>query len=91
MQDTKHISSPVASDLVLAFMMVLHWMTLLSTAVSLSFVNSAVVAPSPFLQDDKGKLTDDINPAYDTWIQQDQLVLSWINGSLSSMVLANYF
>ncbi|CAL9017956.1 unnamed protein product, partial [Prunus brigantina] len=54
----------------------------------LSFVNGASVSPSPFLKDDKGKLTDAINPAYDTWIQQDQLVLSWINGSLSSTVLA---
>ncbi|BFG33142.1 hypothetical protein CerSpe_194160 [Prunus speciosa] len=54
----------------------------------MSFVNGATVAPSPFLTDDKGKLTDAINPAYDTWIQQDQLVLSWINGSLSSTVLA---
>ncbi|KAI5345121.1 hypothetical protein L3X38_012998 [Prunus dulcis] len=61
---------------------------LLKSFKLMSFVNSAVVAPSPFLQDDKGKLTDDINPAYDTWIQQDQLVLSWINGSLSSTVLA---
>ncbi|BBH01204.1 transposable element gene [Prunus dulcis] len=61
---------------------------LLKSRNLMSFVNSVVVAPSPFLQDDKGKLTDDINPAYDTWIQQDQLVLSWINGSLSSTVLA---
>ncbi|BBH02147.1 hypothetical protein Prudu_012630 [Prunus dulcis] len=60
---------------------------LLKSRNLMSFINSAVVAPSPFLQDDKGKLTDDINPAYDTWIQQDQLVLSWINGSLSSTVL----
>ncbi|CAL2242161.1 unnamed protein product [Prunus armeniaca] len=52
---------------------------------------SSTVPPSLlllFLKDDKGKLTDAINPAYDTWIQQDQLVLSWINGSLSSTVLA---
>ncbi|XP_008238972.1 PREDICTED: uncharacterized protein LOC103337585 [Prunus mume] len=61
---------------------------LLKSRNLLSFVNGASVAPSPFLQDDKGKLTDAINPAYDTWIQQDQLVLSWINGSLRSTVLA---
>ncbi|ONH90937.1 hypothetical protein PRUPE_8G084200 [Prunus persica] len=52
-----------------------------------SRVAGTTVAPPPFLEDDKGKLTDAINPTYDTWIQQDQLVLSWINGSLSSTVL----
>ncbi|BFG24030.1 hypothetical protein CerSpe_103040 [Prunus speciosa] len=54
----------------------------------MSFVKDDAIAPLPFLTDDKGKLTDFVNPAYDTWIQQEQMVLSWINSSLSSVVLA---
>ncbi|CAL2227205.1 unnamed protein product [Prunus armeniaca] len=29
-----------------------------------------------------------VNPAYTTWIQRDQLILSWINNSLSKSVLS---
>ena len=29
-----------------------------------------------------------VNPAYTTWIQQDQMILSWINGSLTASVLS---
>ncbi|CAL2240051.1 unnamed protein product [Prunus armeniaca] len=28
-----------------------------------------------------------VNPAYTTWVQQDQLILSWINSSLTPSVL----
>ncbi|KAB2617577.1 hypothetical protein D8674_013446 [Pyrus ussuriensis x Pyrus communis] len=29
-----------------------------------------------------------VNPAYTTWVQQDQMILSWINGSLNASVLS---
>ncbi|CAL2244740.1 unnamed protein product [Prunus armeniaca] len=54
----------------------------------MSFVKDDAIAPHPFLTNDKGKLTDFFNPAYDTWIQQEQLVLSWINSCLNSTLLA---
>ncbi|CAL8130613.1 unnamed protein product [Prunus armeniaca] len=40
----------------------------------MSFVKDDAIAPLTFPTDDKGKLTNVVNPAYDTWIQQEQLV-----------------
>ncbi|CAL9007629.1 unnamed protein product, partial [Prunus brigantina] len=54
----------------------------------ISFVDGTSICPPAFLPGADGKPTNVINPAYEDWIQMDQLVLSWINGSLSHPVLA---
>ncbi|KAL6290616.1 hypothetical protein ACE6H2_008126 [Prunus campanulata] len=54
----------------------------------ISFVDGTSICPPAFLLGSDGKPTNAINPAYEDWIQMDQLVLSWINGSLSHPVLA---
>ncbi|CAN6688330.1 unnamed protein product [Malus baccata var. baccata] len=43
--------------------------------------------PPAFLLDDEDQLTDNINPLYEPWIQQDQMVLSWHISSLSPSVM----
>ncbi|CAL8139773.1 unnamed protein product [Prunus armeniaca] len=52
------------------------------------FVDGTSTCPLAFHSDVAGKPTDKVNLAYEDWIQQDQMVLSWINGSLSPDVLA---
>ncbi|KAJ8636432.1 hypothetical protein MRB53_010699 [Persea americana] len=44
---------------------------------------------SEFLVDQNGKITDEINPEYSSWIQHDQNFLCWINATLSENVLAH--
>ncbi|KAB2629275.1 hypothetical protein D8674_034070 [Pyrus ussuriensis x Pyrus communis] len=51
------------------------------------FVDGTSQCPLPFLIDDDGHLTDVINPLFEPWIQQDQMVLSWITSSLSPPVM----
>ncbi|KAK9196353.1 hypothetical protein WN943_004481 [Citrus x changshan-huyou] len=52
------------------------------------YVDGTSICPAPFLKDENGEVTDIINPTYEEWIQNDQLVLSWINGSLSQSLLS---
>ncbi|KAK0596968.1 hypothetical protein LWI29_020579 [Acer saccharum] len=52
------------------------------------YVNGESSCPPAFVKDDSGKDTTTVNPAYQEWIQHDQLVLSWINGSLSLPLLS---
>ncbi|KAB2634316.1 hypothetical protein D8674_038372 [Pyrus ussuriensis x Pyrus communis] len=54
-----------------------------------SFVDGTNPCPPAFLKDDVGQLTDKINPDFDAWIQQDAMVLSWINSSVHPTVLAS--
>jgi hypothetical protein len=54
----------------------------------MGFVDGTNKCPPCFLKDKEGKITDTVNPEYDAWILQDQMVLSWINGSLTPSVLA---
>ncbi|RXH88411.1 hypothetical protein DVH24_000010 [Malus domestica] len=49
----------------------------------MGYVDGSVVCPSKHLA---GSTT--VNPAYISWMQQDQMILSWNNGSLTSSVLA---
>ncbi|RXH98712.1 hypothetical protein DVH24_011037 [Malus domestica] len=43
---------------------------------------SSLSCPPAFLNDDEGNITDNINPAFEAWIQQDAMVMSWINSSV---------
>ncbi|KAB2612660.1 hypothetical protein D8674_034976 [Pyrus ussuriensis x Pyrus communis] len=49
----------------------------------MGYVDGTLVCPPKNLP---GATT--VNPAYSAWIQQDQMILSWINGSLTASVLA---
>ncbi|KAM1671307.1 hypothetical protein ACFXTN_036326 [Malus domestica] len=52
------------------------------------FIDGSSECPAYFLKDDTGNLTTNVNPAYEDWIQKDQLVLSCINGSLGLQALS---
>ncbi|CAL9009706.1 unnamed protein product [Prunus brigantina] len=49
----------------------------------MGFVDGSHECPPKYIS---GSTT--VNPAYTTWIQQDQLILSWINNSLSQSVVS---
>ncbi|CAN6686155.1 unnamed protein product [Malus baccata var. baccata] len=53
-----------------------------------SFVDGTNKCPLAFLKDDEGKIIDEVNPKFDAWIQQDAMVLSWINSLVHPTVLA---
>ncbi|KAJ8624241.1 hypothetical protein MRB53_032771 [Persea americana] len=53
------------------------------------FVDGTCLCPPEFLLDSTGIPTQDVNPQYLAWIQQDQNVLCWINATLSAAVLAH--
>ncbi|KAB2630690.1 hypothetical protein D8674_008209 [Pyrus ussuriensis x Pyrus communis] len=53
----------------------------------LAFVDGTSICPSQFLSDNTGKASTKPNPAYAKWVQNDQLVLSWINGFLGHQAL----
>ena len=54
----------------------------------MGFVTGRTLCPPEFKCDKDGNATTEINPAYVTWYQQDQMILSWINNSLSALVLS---
>lgn len=54
----------------------------------LGYVDGTSRCPPCFKVNEAGQLTDEINPAYDVWMAQDQMVLGWINNSLTPAVLA---
>lgn len=54
----------------------------------MKYVDGSSECPDCFTKDDAGKLTNLVNPAYDAWIQDDQMILGWINGSLTPFVLS---
>ena len=51
-------------------------------------VHGTVKCPSQFKLGDNCVATTKVNPAYEDWLQKDQLVLSWINNSLTPSVLS---
>ncbi|TXG66785.1 hypothetical protein EZV62_008060 [Acer yangbiense] len=54
----------------------------------ISFVDGTKPCPAKFNIDSFGKDTTEIDPAYTEWQQKDQLILSWINASLTPSVLS---
>ncbi|KAI5343198.1 hypothetical protein L3X38_011074 [Prunus dulcis] len=62
--------------------------SLLRSRSLMKYVDGTSIWPPAFLFDAAGKPTDKVNPAYEDWIQHDQMVLSWLNGSLSLAMLA---
>ncbi|KAB2627240.1 hypothetical protein D8674_020858 [Pyrus ussuriensis x Pyrus communis] len=55
---------------------------LLRSRNMVSFVIGTNKCPPAFLKDDEGKIIDEVNPEFDAWVQQDAMVLSWINSSV---------
>ena len=49
----------------------------------MGYVDGSIVCPPKHLPGAAA-----VNPAYTTWVQHDQLILSWINGSLTPSVLS---
>lgn len=52
------------------------------------FIDGTCKCPPQFIVDAAGKDTEEINPAYDEWLEKDQTVLGWINNSVSTPVLS---
>ncbi|KAM2612952.1 hypothetical protein TB2_032854 [Malus domestica] len=48
----------------------------------MGYVDGTLVCPPKIVT---GATT--LNPAYTTWVQQDQMILSWINGSLTATLV----
>lgn len=55
----------------------------------IGFVDGSHPCPIEFMLDSTGHVSNEVNPQYLTWIQQDQNVLWWINATLSAPVLAH--
>ncbi|KAK2663907.1 hypothetical protein Ddye_002481 [Dipteronia dyeriana] len=54
----------------------------------IGFVDGTKSCPAKFKVDSFRNDTTDIDPAYTEWQQKDQLILSWINASLTPSVLS---
>lgn len=63
-------------------------MPLLKSRNLMGYVDGTLGCPPCFKTNDAGQLTNEINPAYDIWMAHDQMVLGWINNSLTPAVLA---
>lgn len=44
--------------------------------------------PMFFLKDYEGKITNEVDPKIERWIAQDQIILNWINATLTPKVLS---
>ncbi|KAA8528735.1 hypothetical protein F0562_036090 [Nyssa sinensis] len=54
----------------------------------MGFVTGTNPCPPEFKRNTDGTVTTEVDPRYDTWHQQDQMILSWINNSLYPTVLS---
>ncbi|KAJ6888951.1 hypothetical protein NC652_029906 [Populus alba x Populus x berolinensis] len=54
----------------------------------MGFVTGTDPCPPEFKHNTDGIVTTEVDPRYATWHQQDQMILSWINNSLSPTVLS---
>ncbi|KAL6194920.1 hypothetical protein ACLB2K_035995 [Fragaria x ananassa] len=59
-----------------------------TSSISMGYVDGTLPCPPCFKTNEAGQLTDEVNPAYRTWIAQDQMVLGWIHNSVTPAVLA---
>lgn len=54
----------------------------------MGIVDGTIKCPSKFIKGANGVETTEIDPTYDDWQQKDQMILGWINNSLSPSVLS---
>lgn len=64
-----------------------QFVPILCTNQLLKYVDGSTSYPNQFLCDKDMKPTTAVNPDYDIWIEQDSLVLLWINVTLIVPVL----
>ena len=60
---------------------------ILHTNKLLKYVDGSAIYPEKYLLDKDNKPTSNINPEYELWVEQDSLVLLWINATLTPQVL----
>ncbi|KAM1954088.1 hypothetical protein EV2_024248 [Malus domestica] len=60
-----------------------HILPILKSRDLMGYVDGSCVCPLKHLAGDTA-----VNPGYTSWVQQDQMILSWINGSLTASVLS---
>lgn len=53
----------------------------------MGFVTGKIPCPPEYLLDNDGKPTAILNPEYDLWIQQDQMILGTITNSVTTLIL----
>ncbi|KAL5706611.1 hypothetical protein ACHQM5_024756 [Ranunculus cassubicifolius] len=54
----------------------------------MGIVDGTLKCPQQFKKDANDKETTEIDPAYDDWQEKDQMILGWINASLTASVLS---
>ncbi|KAB5524276.1 hypothetical protein DKX38_022025 [Salix brachista] len=54
----------------------------------MGFVTGTNPCPPEFKRNSDGTITTEVDPRYTAWHQQDQMILSWINNSLSPTILS---
>ena len=64
-----------------------QFVPLLQSRSLMPFVVDTSQCPPTFLLDDEGQLIDTIYPLFESWIQQDHMVLSWLTSSLSPPIM----
>ena len=64
-----------------------QFLPILHTNKLLKYVDGSAPCPPQFLYVDGNKPTTNLNPEYELWIEQDSLVLLWINATLTPQVL----
>lgn len=53
----------------------------------MAYVDGTSKCPPAFLKDTEWNITDVVNPDYEAWMQQDAMVISWINSFVHPTVL----
>jgi hypothetical protein len=66
-----------------------HFLPILCSTDSMGFIDESEPCPPKFLSDDSNKQT--LNPKFTIWQRKDQTILSWINITLSKMVLSTIY
>ncbi|KAI5315326.1 PREDICTED: UBN2_3 domain-containing [Prunus dulcis] len=63
-------------------------MPVLTSRNLIGYVDGTKPCPAYLLTDGRGRNTLTVDPAFDAWIQEDRMIQSWINGSLTPSVLS---
>lgn len=61
----------------------LQFLPVLKANRLLKYIDGTALCPAKFLKGEDGLVSSTVNPAYETWVEQDALVLIWINATLT--------
>lgn len=64
-----------------------HFVPILRTNKLLKYVDGSAECPNFFLLDKDSKITTTINTVFELWVEQDPLVMLWINATLTTPIL----